>query len=212
MNLSRFRDALSPSAAGERPRNESEDGDERELGFTMRTAAASGGAAAQFDTAAYTDIRGQAQDLGSDLEQEEAVTSLSTQDAMRVAESLSVEGPKQALSLGLMAQKKLQDVQFFVDNEAFSSFPKDQQEQLLKDLLQIELARNVLRNFASNRANTSAAASLARLEQRLSTDPVWLMLSTTDAAPAAKINQWMIKTAHKLAEILEVDIAQRLGE
>ena len=212
MNLNRLRDALSPSAAGERPRNESEDGDEREPGFTTRTAAASGGAAAQFDTAAYTDVRGQAQDLGSDLEQEEAVTSLSTQDAMRVAESLSVEGPKQALSLGLMAQKKLQDAQFFVDNEAFSSFPKDQQEQLLKDLLQIELARNVLSNFASNSANTSAAASLTRLEQRLSTDPVWLMLSTTDAAPAAKINQWMIKTAHKLAEILEVDIAQRLGE
>ena len=53
-----------------------------------------------------------------------------------------------------MAQKKLQDVQLFVDNEAFSSFPKDQQEQLLKDLLQIELARNVLSNFASNGANT----------------------------------------------------------
>ena len=127
MNLNRFRDALSPSAAGERPRNESEDGDEREPVFTTRAAAAaaSGGAAAQFDTAAYTDVRGQAQDLGSDLEQEEAVTSLSTQGAMRVAESLSVEGPKQALSLGLMAQKKLQDAQFFVDNEAFSSFPKD---------------------------------------------------------------------------------------
>ena len=29
MNLNRLRDALSPSAAGERPRNESEDGDER---------------------------------------------------------------------------------------------------------------------------------------------------------------------------------------
>ena len=53
MNLNRLRNALSP-AAGERPRNESEDGDERELGFTMRTAAASGGAAAQFDTAAYS--------------------------------------------------------------------------------------------------------------------------------------------------------------
>ena len=38
------------------------------------------------------------------------------------------------------------------------------------------------------------------------------MLSTTDAAPAVKINRWMIKTAHKLAEMLEVDIAQRLGE
>ena len=159
MNLNRLRNALSPSAAGERPRNESEDGDERELGFTMRTAAASGGAAAQFDTAAYTDVRGQAQDLGSDLEQEEAVTSLSTQDAMRVAESLSVEGPKQALSLGLMAQKKLQDVQFFDDNEAFSSFSKDQQEQLLKDLLTIELARNVLSNLAST-------ARRARLRQR----------------------------------------------
>ena len=119
MNLNRIRDALSPSAAGERPRNGSEDDDEREPVFTTRAAAASGGAAAQFDTAAYTDVRGQAQDLGSDLEQEEAVTSLSTQDAMRVAESLSVEGPKQALSLGLMAQKKLQDPQFFVDNEAF---------------------------------------------------------------------------------------------
>ena len=201
MNLNRIRDAFSPSAAGERPRNGSEDDDEREPVFTTRAAAASGGAAAQFDTAAYTDVRGQAQDLGSDLEQEEAVTSLSTQDAMRVAECLSVEGPKQALSLGLMAQKKLQDVQFFVDNEAFSSFPKDQQEQLLKDLLQIELARNVLSNFASNSANSSAAASLTRLEQRLSTDPVWLMLNTTDAAPAAKINQWMSKTAHKLAEI-----------
>ena len=47
MNLNRLRTALSPAAAGERPRNESEDGDERELGFTMRTAAASGGAAAQ---------------------------------------------------------------------------------------------------------------------------------------------------------------------
>ena len=67
-------------------------------------------------------------------------------------------------------------------------------------------------NFASNGANTSASASLTRLEQRLSTDPAWLMLSTTDAAPAAKINKWVIKTAHKLAEILEVDIAQRLGE
>ena len=45
MNLNRLRNALSP-AAGESQRNESEDGDERELGFTMRTAAASGGAAA----------------------------------------------------------------------------------------------------------------------------------------------------------------------
>ena len=183
MNLNRLRSALSP-AAGERQRNESEDGDERELGFTMRTAAASGGAAAQFGTVAFTGVRGQAQDLGSDLEQEEAVTSLSTQGAMRVAESLSVEGPKQALSLGLMAQKKLQDVQFFDANEAFSSFSKDQQEQLLKDLLTIELARNVLSNLASDsKASPSASASLARLEQqRLSTDPVWLMLSTTDAA------------------------------
>ena len=41
MNLSRFRDALSPSAAGERPRNESEDGDEREPVFTTRTVAGS---------------------------------------------------------------------------------------------------------------------------------------------------------------------------
>jgi hypothetical protein len=41
---------------------------------------------------------------------------------------------------------------------------------------------------------------------------MWLMLSTMDAAPAVKINRWMIKTAHKLAEMLEVDIAQRLGE
>jgi len=212
MNLNRLRNALSP-AAGERQRNESEDGDERELGFTMRTAAASGGAAAQFDTAAYTDVRGQAQDLGSDLELEEAVTSLSTQDAMRVAESLSVEGSKQALSLGLVAQKKLQDAQFFGDNEAFSSFSKEQQEQLLKDLLTIELARNILSNLASDsKASPSASASLTRLEQRLSTDPVWLMLSTTDAAPAVKINRWMIKTANKLAEMMEVDIAQRLGE
>ena len=37
------------------------------MGFTTRTAAAPGGAAAQFDTAAYTDVRGQAQDLGSEL-------------------------------------------------------------------------------------------------------------------------------------------------
>ena len=103
MNLNRLRNAPSP-AAGERQRDESEDGDERELGFTMRTAAASGGAAAApVGTVAFTDVRGQAQDLGSDLEQEEAVTSLSTQGAMRVAESLSVEGSKQALSLGLLA-------------------------------------------------------------------------------------------------------------
>ena len=144
MNLNRLRHALSP-AAGERQRNESEDGDERELGFTMRTAAASGGAAAQFGTVAFTDARGQAQDLGSDLEQEDAVTSLSTQDAMRVAESFSVEGSKQALSLGLMAQKKLQDAQFFDSNEAFSSFSKDQQEQLLKDLLTINRPEVLLR-------------------------------------------------------------------
>ena len=72
MNLNGLRNALSPSAAGERQRNESEDGDGRELGFTMRTAAASGGAAAQFGTVAFTDVRGQAQGLGSDLEQEEA--------------------------------------------------------------------------------------------------------------------------------------------
>ena len=124
-----------------------------------------------------------------------------------------VEGSKQALSLGLMAQKKLQDVQFFDANEAFSSFSKDQQEQLLKDLLMIELSRIVLSNLASDgKASPSASASLTRLEQRLSTDPVWLMLSTTDAAPAVKINRWMIKTAHKLAKMLEVDIAQRLGE
>ena len=88
MNLNRLRNALSP-AAGERQRDESEDGgDERELDFTMRTAAAPGGAAAPFGTVAITDVRGQAQDLGSDLEQEEAVASLSTQGAMRVAESL----------------------------------------------------------------------------------------------------------------------------
>ena len=49
-----------------------------------------------------------------------------------------------------MAQKKLQDARFFDDNEAFSSFSKDQQEQLLKDLLTIELARNVLSNLASD--------------------------------------------------------------
>ena len=102
MNLNRLRNALSP-AAGERQRDESEDGDERELGFTMRTSAASGGAAAQYGTVAFTDVRGLAQDLGSDLEQEEAVTSLSTQGAMRVAESFSVEGSKQALSLDLFA-------------------------------------------------------------------------------------------------------------
>ena len=144
MNLNRLRNALSP-AAGERQRNESEDGDERELGLTIRTAAASGGAVAQFGTVAFAAVRGQAQDLGSDLEQEETVTSLSTQGAMRVAESLSVEGSNQALSLGLMAQKKLQDVQFFGANEAFSSFSKNQQEQLLKDLLTIELARNVFK-------------------------------------------------------------------
>ena len=91
MNLNRLRNAFSPEAE-ERQRDESEDGDERELGFfTIRTAAASGGAAAQFGTVAFTDVRGQAQGLGSDLEQEEAVTSLSTQVAMRVAESFSVE-------------------------------------------------------------------------------------------------------------------------
>ena len=57
---------------------------------------------------AFTDdARGQAQDLGSDLEQEEAVTSLSTQGAMRVVESFAIEGSKQAFSLGLMAQKRL---------------------------------------------------------------------------------------------------------
>ena len=38
------------------------------------------------------------------------------------------------------------------------------------------------------------------------------MLNTTNAAPAAKINLWMVKTAYELAEMLEVDIAQRLGE
>ena len=77
MNLNRLRSALSP-AAGERQRDESEDGDERELDFTVRTAAASGGAAAPVGTVAFTDVRRQAQGLGSDLEQEEAVTSLST--------------------------------------------------------------------------------------------------------------------------------------
>ena len=83
----------------------------------------------------------------------------------------------------------------------------------MKDLLTIELARNVLNNLASDsKASPSASASLTRLEQRLSTDPVWLMLSTTDATPAVKINRWMVRTAHKLAEMLEVDIAQRLGE
>ena len=65
-----------------------------------------------------------------------------------------------------------------------------------------------LSNLASDsKASPSASASLTRLEQRLSTDPVWLMLSTTDAAPAVEINRWMIKTAHKPAEMLEVDIA-----
>ena len=63
MNLNRLRNVLSP-AAGECQRDESEDGDERELGFTMRTASASGGAAAQFGTVAFTDGRGRAQDLG----------------------------------------------------------------------------------------------------------------------------------------------------
>ena len=60
------------------------------------------------------------------------------------------QGSKQALSLGLMAQKKLQDAQFFGDNGAFSSFSKDQQEQLLRDLRAIELARNVLIILASD--------------------------------------------------------------
>ena len=207
MNLNRLRSALSP-AAGERQRNESEDGDERELGFTMRTAAVSGGTAAPVGTVAFTGVRGQAQDLGSDLEQEEAVTSLSTQGAMCVVGSFAIEGPKQALSLGLMAQKKLQDAQSFDSNEAYSSFSKDQQEQPLKDLLTIELARNILRNLASDgKASPSASASLTRLEQRLSTGPVWLLLSTTDAAPAAKVNLWMVKTAHKLAEMMEADKA-----
>ena len=65
MNLNRLRNALSP-AAGERQRDESEDGDERELGFTMRTAAAaaSGGAAAPFGTVAFTDVRGHLQMCG----------------------------------------------------------------------------------------------------------------------------------------------------
>ena len=126
MNLNRFRNALSPSAAGERQRNESEGGDERELGFTMRTAAESGGAAAPFGTVAFTDVKGQAQDLGSDLEHEEAVPSLSTQGAMGVVDSFAIEGSKQALSLGLMAQKKLRDVQSFDSNEAYRSFSKDQ--------------------------------------------------------------------------------------
>ena len=161
---------------------------------------------------AFTDVRGQAQDLGSDLEQEEAVTSLSTQGAMGVVKIFAIEGSKQALSLGLMAQKKLQDVQSFDSNEAYCSFSKDQQEQLLKDLLTIELARNVLSNVASDgKASPSASASLTRLEQRLSTDPVWLLPSTTDAAPAAKSNLWMVKTSHKLAEMMEADMAQRLG-
>ena len=112
-----------------------------------------------------------------------------------------------------MAQKKLQGVQSFCSNEAYSSFSKDQQEQLLKDLLTIELARNVLSNLASDgKASPSASASLTRLEQRLSTDPVWLLLSTTDAAPAAaKINRWVVETAHKLAEMLQADMAQRPG-
>ena len=106
MNLNRLRSALSP-AAGERQRNESDDGDERELGFTMRTAAASGGTAAPVGTVAFTDVRGQALDLGSDLEGEEAVPSLSAQNAMSVVDSFASEGSKQVLSLGLMAQKKL---------------------------------------------------------------------------------------------------------
>ena len=59
----------------------------------------------------------------------------------------------------------------FGANEAFRSFSKDLQEQLLKDLLTIELARNVLSNLASDsKASPSASASLTRLEeQRLST-------------------------------------------
>ena len=128
MNLDRLRSALFP-AAGKRQNamsNESEDGDERELGFTMRTAAGSGGTAAPVGTVALTDVRGQALDLGSDLEGEEAVTSLSTQDAMGVVDSFAIEGSKQALSLGLMAQKKLRDVQSFDSNEAYRSFSKDQ--------------------------------------------------------------------------------------
>jgi len=90
-----------------------------------------------------------------------------------------------------MAQKKLQvqDVQSFDSNEAYSSFPKGQQEQLLEDLLTIELARNVLSNLASDgKASPSASASLTRLGQRPSTGPAWLLLNTADAAPAAKIS------------------------
>ena len=49
---------------------------------------------------------------------------------MSVVGSFAIEGSKQALSLGLMAQKKLQDAQSFESNEAYSSFRKDQQEQL----------------------------------------------------------------------------------
>ena len=77
----------------------------------------------------------------------------------------------------------------------------------------IELSINVLSNLASDgKASPSASASLTRLEQRLSTDPVWLLLSTTDAAPAAaKINLWVVETAHKLAEMLQADMAQRPG-
>ena len=72
----------------------------------------------------------------------------------------------------------------------------------------IELSINVLSNLASDgKASPSASASLTRLEQRLSTGPVWLLLSTTDAAPAAKVNLWMVKTAHKLAEMMEADKA-----
>ena len=128
----------------------------------MRTTEASGGTAAPVGTVAFTDVKGQALDLASDLEREEAVTSLSAQAAMGVVDSFATEGSKQALSLGfLMAQKKLQvqDVKSFDSNEAYSSFPKGQQEQLLKDLLTIELARNVLSNLVSARR--------ARLRQRV---------------------------------------------
>ena len=92
---------------------------------------------------------------------------------MGVVASFAIEGSKQALSLGLMAQKKLQDAQSFDSNEAYSSFSKDQQAQLLKGPLTIELAGNAFRNLASDgKASPSASASLTRLEQRLRMGPV----------------------------------------
>ena len=63
MNLSRLRSALSP-AAGERQRDSSDDGDERELGFAIHTAAESGGAAAPVGTVALLMSEGRHWALG----------------------------------------------------------------------------------------------------------------------------------------------------